>query len=47
MCVCSHKWKIHSVAWVMPQGWGLGLLGVKKLSVGIRDEAPHQLRFLV
>ena len=35
LCGCSHKWKIqnisdgiYSVAWVMPQGWDFGALGV-------------------
>ena len=26
--------KFHSVAWVMPQGWGLGVLGGQKLCRG-------------
>ena len=30
----------HSVDGVMPQGWDLGVLGVKNLSVGISDGAP-------
>ena len=30
----------YSVAGVMPQGWVLGVLGVKNLSVGICDGAP-------
>ena len=30
----------HSIAGVMPQGWDLGVLGVKNLSVGICDGAP-------
>ena len=29
-----------SVAWVMSQGWDLGVLGVQNLSVGICDGAP-------
>ena len=34
-----------SVAGVMPQGWDLGVLGGKNLSVGIRM-ALHRLRIL-
>ena len=34
------KRKFHSVAWVMPQGWDLGVLGVKTFSVEICDGAP-------
>ena len=30
----------HSVAGVIPQGWDLGLLGVKNFSMGICDGAP-------
>ena len=30
----------HSVAGVMPQGWDLGVPGVKNFSVGICDGAP-------
>ena len=30
----------HSVARIMPQGWDLGMLGVKIFSVGICDGAP-------
>ena len=38
LCVCSHKRKIkkhirqdfYSVAWVMPQGWDFGALGVPR-----------------
>ena len=30
----------HSIAGFMPQGWDLGLLGVKQFSVGICDGAP-------
>ena len=40
LCVCSHKWNIkkhirrdfHSIAWVMPQGWDFGVLGVPRWS---------------
>ena len=34
------KWNFHSVAWVMPQGWDLGVLGVKNFNVGICNGAP-------
>ena len=34
----------HSVAVVMPQGWDLGVLGVKHFSVGICDGAPSTAR---
>ena len=34
----------HSVAMVMPQGWDLGVLGVKNFSVGICDGAPSTAR---
>ena len=30
----------YSVAGVMPQGWNLGVLGVKNFSEGIYDGAP-------
>ena len=30
----------HSVDWVIPQGWDLGVLGFKNFSVGICDCAP-------
>ena len=30
----------YSIAGVMPQGWDLGVLGVKNFSVGICDGAP-------
>ena len=38
LCVFSHmkdiknvRWDFHSVSWVIPQGLGLGVLGVKNL----------------
>ena len=40
----------YSVAGVMPQGWDLGVLGVKNFSVGICDGAPsaaHSSLFLI
>ena len=46
MCVLTKKKKkhieqnFHFVAGVMPQGWDLGVLVVKNLSVGICDGAP-------
>ena len=38
LCMCFHKlkdtkhirWDFHSVAWVMPQGWDFGTLGVPR-----------------
>ena len=36
----------YSVAWFMPQGWDLGVLGVKTLAWGF-EMAPHRLRILV
>ena len=50
MCVLTNKRKKHiernsySVAWVMPQGWDFGMLGVKKISMGIFDDAPSNAR---
>ena len=35
----------HSVAGIMPEGWDLGVLGVKNFSVGICDGAPSTARF--
>ena len=35
---------VHAVAWVMPQGWDLGVLGVKIFSVGICNCAPSTAR---
>ena len=35
----------HSVPWVMPQGWDLGVLGVKFLAKGF-VMAPHWLHIL-
>ena len=34
------KQTFHSVTWVMPQFWDLGVLVVKDLSLGILDGAP-------
>ena len=34
----------HSVAWVMPQGWDLSVLGNKNFSVGICDGTPSTAR---
>ena len=38
------KQNFHSVAGVMPQGWDLGVLVVKNLSIGICDGAPSTAR---
>ena len=35
----------HSVAGIMLQGWDLGVLGVKNLSVGICDGTPSTARY--
>ena len=50
--MCSQNLKIenieqnfHSVAGIMPQGWDLGVLGVKHFSVGICDGAPSTARY--
>ena len=32
--------RFYSVAWVMPQGWNFGVLGIKNFSEGICDGAP-------
>ena len=34
------KHNFYSVAWFMPQGWNLGVLGIKNWSLGICDGAP-------
>ena len=36
----DRKQNFHSVAWVMPQGWDFGVLGVQKFKRGIWDGAP-------
>ena len=38
------KHNFHSVDGIMPQGWDLGVLGVKNFSVGICDGAPSTAR---
>ena len=40
------KQNLHSVAWVMPQGWDLGVLGSNILAWGFMI-APHRLLILV
>ena len=34
------KHNFHSAAWVMPEGWDFGVLGVKSLSVWICNGVP-------
>ena len=37
------RWDFHSVAWVMPQGWEFGLLGVPRWSKKKNGNVAYQI----